>query len=227
MTIYTTAIFDSIRLYKQRLSTKYCEKLLIILDFRSNFQHLAHFFQHLASFFKIWNIFSIFTTLSSIFSMLRAIYQTSSTFQIVAHFPSHSHPMTTFHTFRIIQITLYLKIILHTLCNTLIVLFFPIQCFLFYFGMSDIVIFWSIFDQKSCSWTFFISTFHSYFVKKITAHLCHYFSLYRISRKATNFGKIFKNITFFWRNYIKIATISWFQPKFLLKLLLTTNTVKC
>jgi hypothetical protein len=87
-------------------------------------------------------------------------------------------------------------------------------CF-FYFGMFDIVIFWSIFNQKSCSWTFFISTFRSYFVKKITEHLCHYFSFYRIFRKATNFGEIFKNNPFFWRNYNKIAIISWFQPKFL------------
>ncbi len=68
-------------------------------------------------------------------------------------------------------------------------------CF-FYFGMFDIVIFWSIFDQKSCSWAFFISTFRSYFVKKITEHLCHYFSFYRIFRKATNFGEISKIITF-------------------------------
>ncbi len=38
-------------------------------------------------------------------------------------------------------------------------------CF-FYFGMFDMLIIWSIFEQKSCFWTFFISTFHSYFVKK-------------------------------------------------------------
>ncbi len=92
--------------------------------------------------------------------------------------------------------------------------------------MFDIVIFWSIFDQKSCSWTFFISTFRSYFVKKITEHLCHYFSFYRIFRKATNLGEIFKNNPFFWRNYNKIAIISKFQPKFLLKLHFSTaNTV--
>ncbi len=89
-------------------------------------------------------------------------------------------------------------------------------CF-FYFGMFDIVIFWSIFNQKSCSWTFFKSTFRSYFVKKIIEHLCHYFSFYRIFRKATNFGEIFKNNPFFWRNYNKFAIISWFQPKFLMK----------
>ncbi len=68
-------------------------------------------------------------------------------------------------------------------------------CF-FYFGMFDIVIFWSIFNQKLCSWTFFISTFRSYFVKKITEHLCHYFSFFCIFRKATNFGEIFKNNPF-------------------------------
>ncbi len=39
------------------------------------------------------------------------------------------------------------------------------ECF-FYFGMFDIVIFWLFFEQKSCFWTFFISTFRSYFVKK-------------------------------------------------------------
>ncbi len=39
-------------------------------------------------------------------------------------------------------------------------------CF-FYFGMFDMLLIWSIFEQKSCFWTFFISTFRSYFVKKI------------------------------------------------------------
>ncbi len=39
-------------------------------------------------------------------------------------------------------------------------------CF-FYFGMFDMLIIWSIFEQKSCFWTFFKSTFRSYFVKKI------------------------------------------------------------
>ncbi len=98
-------------------------------------------------------------------------------------------------------------------------------CF-FYFGMFDLVIFWSIFDQKSCSWTFFISTFCSYFVKKITKHLCHYFSFYCIFRKVTNFWEIFKKNHLFWENYNKNAKISWFQQKFLLELLLSTaNTV--
>ena len=73
---------------------------------------------------------------------------------------------------------------------------FSTGCF-FYFGMFDIVIFWSIFDQKSCSWTFFISTFRSYFVKKITEHLCHYFSFCRVFRKATNFGENFQKNHFF------------------------------
>jgi hypothetical protein len=108
----------------------------------------------------------------------------------------------------------------HAFCN-----FYTTGCF-FYFGMFDIVIFWSIFDQKSCSWTFFISTFSSYFVKKITEHLCHYFSFYRIFRKATNFGEIFKNNPFFWRNYNKITIISKFQPKFLLKLHFSTANTK-
>jgi hypothetical protein len=93
-----------------------------------------------------------------------------------------------------------------------------IQGVFFYFGMFDIVIFWSIFDQKSCSLTFFISTFCSYFVKKITEHLCHYFSFYRIFRKGSNFGEIFKKNPLFWRNYNKTAIISQFQPIFLLKL---------
>ncbi len=96
----------------------------------------------------------------------------------------------------------------------------------FYFGMFDIVIFWSIFCQKSCSWTFFISTFRSYFAKKITEHLCGYFSFYSVFRKGTNFGEIFKNNHFFWRNCNKNAIISWFRPKIILKLLFpTANTV--
>ncbi len=69
----------------------------------------------------------------------------------------------------------------------------------------------------------FLDIFHIYipfiFCKKITELLCHYFTFYRIFRKATNFGEIFKNIPFFCRNYNKIAIISWFQSKFLLKLL--------
>ncbi len=84
----------------------------------------------------------------------------------------------------------------------------------FYFGMFDIVIIWSIFDQKSYSWTFFIYIFRSYFVKKITEHSCQYLTFYRVFRKGTNFREIFKNNQFFWRNYHKFVLISWFQPKF-------------
>jgi hypothetical protein len=36
----------------------------------------------------------------------------------------------------------------------------------FYFGLFDMPIIWSFFWQKLSSWTFFISIFQSYFVKK-------------------------------------------------------------
>jgi hypothetical protein len=39
-------------------------------------------------------------------------------------------------------------------------------CF-FYFVLFDMPIIWSFFEQKLSSWTFFISTFRSYFAKKI------------------------------------------------------------
>ncbi len=58
----------------------------------------------------------------------------------------------------------------------------------------------------------FLDIFHIYnpfiFCKKITELLCHYFSFYRIFRKATNFWEIFKNNPFFWTNNNKIAIIS-------------------
>jgi hypothetical protein len=50
----------------------------------------------------------------------------------------------------------------------------------FYFGLFDMPIIWSFFGQKLSSWTFFISIFRSYFVKKIQNYsaITYFFMLF-------------------------------------------------
>ena len=65
----------------------------------------------------------------------------------------------------------------------------------------------------------FLDIFHIYipfiFCKKNTEHLCHYFSFYRIFRKATNFGEIFKKITFSEKITTKMPKFHDFNKKFI------------
>ncbi len=82
------------------------------------------------------------------------------------------------------------------------------------FSMFDIVIIWSVFEQKWCSWTFFISAFHSYFVKKITEHLCHYFSFYLFFLKKPFLRKFPKIITFSDELTTKLTSFHDFNQEF-------------
>jgi hypothetical protein len=68
-------------------------------------------------------------------------------------------------------------------------------CF-FYFGMFDMLIIGSIFKQKSCFWTFFISTLCSYFVKKIGEKNFKTENFIQVFVKVPIF-KIFEKISFF------------------------------
>ncbi len=68
-------------------------------------------------------------------------------------------------------------------------------CF-FYFGMFDMLIFWSIFYQKSCFWTFLISTFCSYFVKKFGKKILKTEKFIYVFVKVPIF-RIFEKISFF------------------------------
>ena len=58
--------------------------------------------------------------------------------------------------------------------------------------MFDMLIIWSIFEQKSCFWTLFTSTFHSYFVKKLHNICVITFHFIAFLEKLLILGEIFK-----------------------------------